>query len=39
VVSEPDSEAAQALTSVATKLLAQRPAKIRRPELRILSTS
>jgi ATP-binding protein involved in chromosome partitioning len=39
VVSEPDSEAALALTAVATQLLALRPAKIRRPELRILSTS
>jgi ATP-binding protein involved in chromosome partitioning len=39
VVSEPDSEAALALTAVATQLLAQRPTKVRRPELRILSTS
>jgi ATP-binding protein involved in chromosome partitioning len=39
VVSDPDSEAAQALTAVATRLLDLRPAKIRRPELRILSTS
>jgi ATP-binding protein involved in chromosome partitioning len=39
VVSAPDSEAARALTAVATQLLGQRPTKIRRPELRILSTS
>jgi ATP-binding protein involved in chromosome partitioning len=39
VVSEPDSEAAMALTAVANRLLEMRPAKIRRPELRILSTS
>ncbi|MDP1807383.1 MAG: P-loop NTPase, partial [Acidimicrobiales bacterium] len=38
VVSEPDSEAALALTAVATQLLELRPAKIRRPELRILSS-
>jgi ATP-binding protein involved in chromosome partitioning len=39
VVSEPDGEAALALTAVATQLVALRPAKIRRPELRILSGS
>ena len=38
MVSEPDSEAAVALQAVATQLLEQRPAKVRRPELRIMST-
>jgi ATP-binding protein involved in chromosome partitioning len=37
VVSDPSSEAAVALTTVATRLLAERPAKVRRPELRILT--
>ena len=38
VVSDPDSEAAVTLVAVADPLLAERPAKVRRPELRILST-
>ena len=39
VLSEPAGEAAIALEAVAGRLLEQRPSKIRRPELRILSTS
>lgn len=39
VVSHAGSEAAVALEAVAARLLDQRPTKIRRPELRILSTS
>jgi ATP-binding protein involved in chromosome partitioning len=38
VVSDPGSEAAVALVAIADRLLAERPAKVRRPELRILST-
>jgi ATP-binding protein involved in chromosome partitioning len=39
VASEPDSEASLAFRAVAAQLLEQRPTKVRRPELRILSTS
>ena len=37
VVTEPDGEVSRAVEDVATRLLAERPAKVRRPELRILS--
>ena len=37
--SDPDSEAAGVLAEVAARLLEQRPSKVRRPELRIMSTS
>jgi ATP-binding protein involved in chromosome partitioning len=37
VVTQPDGEVSRAVEDVATRLLAERPAKVRRPELRILS--
>jgi ATP-binding protein involved in chromosome partitioning len=38
VVGDPAGEASQALEAVAGRLLEQRPAKVRRPELRIVAT-